>query len=346
MVEKYVRCSNCVLSASFPGIAFDEQGVCNFCNDKTFFSTEAGVIEKAKIRIRELFEEKKSQSEYDAILCFSGGKDSTLALMLAVEHYHLKVLAFTLDNGFVSPTAVQNIRSVVDRLGVDLVTIRPSSVFFKKLVKASALCNIYNPKTLLRISSVCNSCISVVNNTALKIAIEKDIPFIITGFTLGQIPLNAIIYKNNYKFLQESREPYLEKLRKEVGKTVDHYLCIPESILDKVKCYPQTVNILCIENLNETEMIKKIEPCGWNNPGDVDGCSTNCRLNTFNNYVHSRIYQYSPYELELSRLIRKKQLSRKEALYKISQQPEGELKAVMAELGITRKEIDQRISVP
>ena len=333
------RCSKCVLSISFPKIEFDQHGVCNFCRDERFISTEAQIIEKARRQIQNLFDDKRGKAEYDAIMCFSGGKDSSYTLLRAVKHYQLKVLALTLDNGFISPVAHENIRRFVDLLGVDHIMMRPSQHFFNALVRVSAVNKIYNLRTLARVSSICYSCISIVNNMALKMALEKEIPFILAGFTLGQIPANSILYRNVYPFLQESREPFLKKLRQHLGTHVDDYLCIPKSLLDRITSYPYTVNILCVEDFSEEEIIEQIQKFGWVPPADVDGCSSNCMLNTFNNFIHEKIYHFHPYELEFSHLIRKGQLTREDALKKINRKPERLLDSLIDKIGFTIHEI-------
>lgn len=340
MHNHFDRCTKCVISAKFPRIEFDENGVCNFCRDEIFYVAEDKRIDEARKQVEDLFEAKRGKSEYDAIVCYSGGKDSTYTLMLAVKKYKLRVLSFTMDNGFISPVAFENINRVVSHLGIDHITFRPSLKFMRPLYKISSLQPIYNPKTLMRISSNCNSCISIVNITALKYAIEKKVPFILAGFTLGQIPSNTIIYKNNYRFFQESREPSLNKLREHLGKDVDSYFCIKDSLLEKVEDYPHNINLLCLENISENEIVENVKTIGWVPPKDVDGCSSNCQLNTFNNYVHQKKYGYNPYELELSHLIRKGMLSREEALIKLNDQPENTLRYIMEQLEINKAEIE------
>jgi hypothetical protein len=334
------RCSKCILSAPFPQIAFDPDGVCNFCRDELMFTSEKQKINESGFKINKMIDEFRGKSEYDGILCYSGGKDSSYSLMLAIKKYKLNILSFTLDNGFLSKTAFDNINRVVDSLGVDHLTIKPSSEFFKSVIKACTLSDIYTPKTLTRISAGCNACISLVNILALKMALEKEIPFIFSGFTLGQIPVNSVVYKNNYNFFKDSREPVLEKLRAHVGEDIDKYYCIEEKLLSKVKAFPHNINILCLEDITENEIIEKIKPTGWVKPLDVDGCSSNCRLNTFNNHVHKKKLGYNPYELELSHLIRKGQMSRNEALDKINEQPVEQLQLIIRELGIDEKDIN------
>jgi tRNA(Ile)-lysidine synthase TilS/MesJ len=340
MSHSYDRCTKCILSAAFPRIEFDENGLCNFCRETILYTNEKDSIEKAKKQVEMLIESAKGKSEYDAVMCYSGGKDSTYTLMLAVKKYGLRVLSFTFDNGYISPTAFENIRRVTNHLGVDQFTFSPSLENMNAIIKASALNPIYNPRTLTRISSVCNSCISIVNMTALKISMEKKIPFILAGFTLGQIPLNGIIYKNNYEFLRESRETPLKKLREKAGRFVDSYLTLPDSLISGSDSYPHTLNLLCLEELTEQEIIEAVSEMGWRAPGDVDGCSSNCMLNSFSNMVHQKALGYNPYELELSHLIRKGLMTREEALVKITDQPVEQQARVMKELGITEHDIE------
>ena len=338
------RCTTCIISSNFPNIEFDEKGVCNFCREEIFFTTANDAVDRARKKIEQLIYESKGKTEYDAVMCYSGGKDSTYTLMLAIQKYGLNVLALTVDNGFLSNLAMQNIQRTVDYLGVDLITIRPSLKFLIPLIKTSAFEQIYNPKTLVRISSVCNSCISLINVMALKLALEKEIPLILAGFTLGQIPANSIFYKNNYKFFEESREPILKKLRKHLGDEVDHYFRINKSLLERTESYPYNINLLCLEDPTEEEIVKKIQEFGWQSPCDVDGCSSNCRLNTFNNFVHLQRLGFNPYELELSHLIRKGKISRKEAFEKITNQADMViLKPILEELNIEEKELKKLI---
>ncbi|MBN1970758.1 MAG: hypothetical protein JW870_15430 [Candidatus Delongbacteria bacterium] len=43
-----MRCGNCVLSDNYPGITFDEKGICNFCNN---FYNDVGYNNKPDLKI-------------------------------------------------------------------------------------------------------------------------------------------------------------------------------------------------------------------------------------------------------------------------------------------------------
>ena len=334
------RCTRCVLSAAFPNIRFDVEGVCNFCRDEVGARSDDTAIDRGRVRVMELFAAQKTRRKtYDAVLCNSGGKDSSYTLKLAVEKYGLCVLSFTLDNGFVAPVARDNIHRVVDALGVDHITVRPALDVFKSVLRAASVLPIYGEQSLTRISAGCNACISLVNTTALRLALEKDIPFILAGFTLGQIPANGIVYRNHHRFLAESREASMSRLRDAVGEGVDRLYEVPDSVIERAPHYPYNINLLCLESITEAQILAEVGKLGWKRPAGLDGCSSNCMLNTFNNYVHDRRHGYSPYELELSHLVRKRLLTRDEALEKLADQPLEQLPFLVNALALTPEDL-------
>src|SRR6185503_16246200 len=68
---------------------------------------------------------------HDALLLFSGGKDSTYMLHRVFTDYpRLRVRTLLVDNGFMSPFALANVRRVLGRFDVEHLTLhlRPSLV--------------------------------------------------------------------------------------------------------------------------------------------------------------------------------------------------------------------------
>lgn len=86
----------------------------------------------------------------------------------------LKVLAFTMDNGYISQQAKANIDKIVQNLGVDHVygeTPHMNEIFVD---------------SLHRHQNVCNGCFKTIYTLSTSIALEKKIPFIVTGLSRGQ----------------------------------------------------------------------------------------------------------------------------------------------------------------
>lgn len=125
-IKNYQVCSRCVMDTTDPDIHFDEQGVCDHCHDydqnvKPNWQTD----ENAELYLKQLVQKIKASGkgkDFDCILGLSGGVDSSYMLHLAVTKFGLRPLVFHVDGGWNSELAVHNINVMVDKLGLDLYT--------------------------------------------------------------------------------------------------------------------------------------------------------------------------------------------------------------------------------
>jgi len=122
----YQRCTKCISDSTCPGIHFNKEGICNFCLlhekwNKDFPNGKAGEPFLAKM-IAEIKKDGKGK-KYDCVVGFSGGRDSTYLLYLAVKKYGLRPLAVHFNDGFDNPTAGENMYHALKILNVDIVTI-------------------------------------------------------------------------------------------------------------------------------------------------------------------------------------------------------------------------------
>lgn len=100
----------------------ESQSGCNFCDNFIFESNELSTRSTKALDL--LVERIKSDGvgkDYDCIVGVSGGVDSSWVLVKAVE-LGLRPLAVHMDNTWNSELANNNIRNLVDGLGVDLET--------------------------------------------------------------------------------------------------------------------------------------------------------------------------------------------------------------------------------
>lgn len=219
------RCVHCVLPETFPNIVFDGEGVCNYCRQHHLRRPR---LERQRAEMRERFEElaeeTRGQHPYDCLVAWSGGKDSTYTLLVLRRHYDLNALAFTLDNGFVSPRAFQNMERVSDELGVDHVTFRPRFDVLRKAFRgASQNPGLYSDRALSRASAVCNACMSFAKGTALRMALERGIPMIVFGWSPGQVPLTSALFRRTADMARAMVDALVEPLREIVGDGVAAY---------------------------------------------------------------------------------------------------------------------------
>lgn len=119
-------CTRCIMDTSAAGIHFDDEGICNFCED-FLVETHRFVPQAPEERdaaLAALVADVKAQGKgkkYDCIVGVSGGVDSSWALVRAVQ-LGLRPLAVHMDNGWNSELAQNNIANLVRGLNVDLYT--------------------------------------------------------------------------------------------------------------------------------------------------------------------------------------------------------------------------------
>lgn len=328
-------CSQCVLTSAFPNISFDQAGVCCFCS-KPEAARQNEFDARQRLEFERIVRDNKGQSAYDALCCYSGGKDSTYMLKMMVRELGLNVLAFTLDNGFITDQSKQNIVKVVDVLQVDHLFFKPARAFMTRMYKEAVFGDLNKARGnyTTRISDVCLSCIAVVNTYAARLALQHRIPMIFAGFTPGQIP-RAVI-KNNHRFYRETYRQHRDHLETRLGAQAGRHLDLPDDPFEIHQMSPYLVY-----EKSEAFILDEIRDLGWLHPEKLDGCTSNCALNAVGNICHEKKYGFHPYALELSKLIRKGLLSRKEALEKITLQVEQPaVEATLLQLGVTRGEVE------
>lgn len=125
MTRPYQICTRCVMDTSDPEIVFDESGVCNHCRAyEARAARELIAPAERETRLADLLARIKRDGEgkeYDCVLGVSGGADSSYVVYLA-QKLGLRPLAVHFDNGWNSELAVDNIKTLLSRLNLDLYT--------------------------------------------------------------------------------------------------------------------------------------------------------------------------------------------------------------------------------
>ncbi len=311
-----IRCTRCVLPETFPGISYDDEGVCNFCHQFRGHEKLDKSIEKYRTRFEKLIEERSKEGGHDCLMAYSGGKDSTYTLAVLKEKYDLSILALTIDNGFISPRSLENIRNVVEGLGIDLIIYKPRFDILKKVFGEAEKSQMYARKTLERASTICTSCIGIVKFVALRMAIESHIPFIMYGWSPGQAPVNASIFKNNPAMIRSMQQALFDPMHEAGGSGVENYFLTEEHFAMEDR-FPHNISPLAFLKYDEDKIHEEIKKLGWERPTDTDPNSSNCLLNAFANKIHMDRFGYNPYAFELAKLVREGYMERDEAIERL-----------------------------
>lgn len=332
-------CTTCVLPETFPGIRFDENGKCSYCKRHRGQDAQDQLKERYRNKFLTVLDDKRNNNPYDALMAYSGGKDSTYTLRLLNEEFGLNILAITFDHGFVSPIALQNIRKIIDRLNVDHIGIHPGGATLREVFVKSMRPDMYPIKALERASSICNSCMNIVKSFLLRTAIEMKVPLVAYGWSPGQAPVQSSVFKTNASMIKQMQQAMLRPVREMVGNRPSAFLleeCHYETELtSQGSRFPYLVHPLAFMNYDEDKILRSVRELGWVDPKDTDANSTNCLLNGFANQVHMEQHGFHPYAFEIAGLVREGYMTREEGLKKLSTPPDPKvIEFVKKKLGI------------
>ena len=120
------KCAKCILPETYPFINFDENGICNFCNDyeKQKFKGENKLLEV-------LDRYRSSDGKPDCLVGLSGGRDSSYGLHLLKTKYKMNPIAYTYDWGLTTDISRINQSRICGKLGIEHI-IRSANISKKR----------------------------------------------------------------------------------------------------------------------------------------------------------------------------------------------------------------------
>jgi len=352
------RCKKCILPVNYPGVTFDENGVCNFCNqyERPHF---LGLDElKRDIRSRAI-----PDQAYDCILGLSGGRDSTYLLYILSRKLGLKVLAFNYDHGYIPEQSRANARNAAKSLNVDYEVL--SGDYLRKLLP-------FHLKTWLRrpspamIGLLCVGCRLGTDLGLLRIAKKYHVPVI----AYGGHPLEGVGFK--MRLLQGDFETgtglsMIKGYLSEIGKN-PRWLLNPYSLITQFREY--AVHFSPMRKLfkgswqasllnfspffryirwEEKEVISTIQDeLDWRKPEMSDSTwRSDCRIGMLKQYLYMKTLGFSDKDDGLSCLIRDGQITRDEALARLkieSKLPLDYLDSFLQQFDLSLEKVDRALS--
>lgn len=317
--KRHGRCMRCLLTTGYPDVQFDEDGVCSICREFDEYNSSA----EKYFRPFEDFEKlvnpakAKRQSEYDCLLLYSGGKDSSYVLYRLVD-MGLKVLAFTFDNGFISAAAFRNIERQTSKLNVDCI-----------ISKTDHMDEIF-VESLNSDRTVCSGCFKSLTTISTKLAQEKDVNVVITGLSRGQIidtKLEGLFQQGIFDVEEIDRKLLL--FRKMYHSNNDRTSRLLNVDLSDVSF--DDIHFVDFFRYDSTPVHQireylKERDAYWRQPKDTGFCSSNCMMNDIGICVHSEEKGYHNYEAPLSWDIRLGIIQREEGLAEV--EPESDVRRV------------------
>ncbi len=164
------KCIKCGLPETYETIEFDAVGVCNICRQRQFRDEKINWNERER-DLAELIERYRGKFDYDCLIPFSGGKDSTFTLYHLVTKYRLKPLVVQFNHGFMRPNLLENNERTLKKLGVDSISFTPNWKVVKRLMM----------EALVRKGDFCWHCHTGIFAYPMQVAIKYQVPLLFWG---------------------------------------------------------------------------------------------------------------------------------------------------------------------
>ena len=331
-------CSRCIYDDSIPYITFDANGVCNYCHQFDELGKEYPTGQEGMQILKDLAERVKKEhrnKKYDVVIGVSGGTDSSYMLYFAKEILGLRPLAAHFDNTWNSKIAVENIRNVTEKLGIDL---------FTHVVDNKEYCNIFKSFLQASVPDIDTPADISLATTHYLACRKFGIKYIFEGHSFRTEGISPHGW-----FYMDAK--YIESVQKMFGtkkiRTLPNlwmWRWLKWLMLNKIK----KIRPLYYLDYNK-DQVKEIlsEYYGWK---DYGGHHMENRTAYFtNNFWLPKKFKIDLRYSEFSALVRDGQMSRQESLRMIKEPKPfdpGILKEILKRLNITETQFENMLKAP
>jgi hypothetical protein len=349
------------LPDNYPSIRINDQGVCHFCiNHK-----EREYLGEARLK-NDIFtilqKPKHRNTSYDCVLGLSGGRDSSYLLHYLVKKLGLRILAYSVDNGFVPTQTINNMERMARILNVHLVIERHN--YLESCIKHHLQSWMYKPSPAM-IETFCIGCRYGMRNGILGFARKNHIPIIIRGGTPYEATFRIHLMKMNpkkrghYQFVLGSLFNSLKNPRMLMNTQ-----CLSFQILEYITYFdrfktrqlfgikPDIIEINPFKKYiqwKEKEIISTIEnELEWKrNPDAQSTWRGDCEIALLKLFLYKKMLGFNDRDVNLSHLIRSGQLRRNEALNRIQHEgdiPEEIIREIFLKITLDYAQLENALS--
>jgi hypothetical protein len=355
------RCTKCILPETFPGISFDEKGVCNYCKGYT----KVSVLGEEALK-QELSKYMNKGKKYDCLVPISGGRDSSFTLYQIVKKYGMRSLAITVDSGAIAAEGYRNIEKITKTLDVEHVWLKDETRIetAQKNTKIKFHAWLKKP-SINTIVPVLNAADKQMNLQMFRYAHEHKIPLVLGGNNIGNSTFEQEHFKtgflgvfpNERGFYSESDKFKLSLLFGwEFFKNRHNYhWSVFSEYLGGAFVYffenvqkPDDVATLGFYDYvywNEKEVVPTIlKELGWS--GALDTTATwrvDDSAYPLIDYMYLRLVGFNEFDEHYSKLIREGQVPHEEGLKRCLSDHAPRIPSLLKiceELGVTKEQVD------
>lgn len=314
------RCKNCHLPGNYPGISFDSEGTCNFCQKEATKFQYPG-IDVVKKQIENILAQSDPNRKYDCIVGASGGRDSSYLLYVAKEVLNLRVLALTIKHDFMTPQALKNIKTITEKLGIDIEYIENDVL--NKGSRKSLKVWAKNPDAAMSVT-FCTGCRYGLRKLIPQYAREHNVPILL----IGDVPFEKMDYRVDL-LCDGGKINMANKLMgytKRLLKNPSYVSTIYDQCRDYVSWQkteaglekPVKITPFYYMEWNKQTVISTIEKLGWGYDDKFNSSwRSDCYINLLRQFVYKKMVGFNDLDVYYGQLVREKEMTLPEALERI-----------------------------
>lgn len=305
-------CKICLNDNSVRNISFNSDGICCFCEKYEKIKDKLNDQSTLSSLFEQRVEKVRGNYDYDAAVGISGGKDSVYVLYRLAKDYGLHIRAFTMDNGFLSTKARENIDRVVSQLGVEHEYIefdmkklqRFYHYSMKKWLVPCIACSYIGYASMVNYASRINAGMVVHGRSPAQMIRFYDKDIYSELIKPGLLPPEDTDISGLYSSLLKNIEKKMDR---------DIMLDVREMLMKDTneKDLREFVAFFLYHPYNENKIVDFLrKEVGWNPPEDYD--HYDCTIHNAARYIYQKA-EGRPHSLpEISSLIRMGELTRQE----------------------------------
>ena len=171
------KCDKCLFPETYETIVYNEKNECNIYIASNLKQKEEINWNIRKKELDKIISNYRGKYDYDCIIPYSGGKDSTFQLYYLINEYKIKPLVIRSNHGFYRNQTNINSENALKKLGADFLEFTPNWHIVKNLMLES----------FKRKGDFCWHCHTGIYSFPIRVAVKFNVPLVIYGEPLAEI---------------------------------------------------------------------------------------------------------------------------------------------------------------
>lgn len=275
-----------------------------------------------KSNLKEKIQSFNLNSEYDCVLLFSGGKDSSYLLYYLAEKLKLRVMTFTLIHDFLPRQTITNIEQFTARFSKKHINIQNNTLNYAGKHFLENWINTPDEGSLITLCTGCRMglvkpVIETAKEEKMNVVIAAHTPFEATDyrvslvnypkgkkgfiyFVLGYLRLlfrNPSLLSDIKAFINQMKEFHYYKNKNEIFKNAG---------IEYIKPFYTDIEF------NEYEIVTKLKELNWQKPSSTNNTSywrSDCNMYAIRHYFYNQVAGYNEMKEYYGKLFRNNLIS-------------------------------------